>query len=59
MVSPAALSDLSFLKLAMASLNKFILVVTPQDVYVCDCLNIEDGEMMTTLLLRFELFAHC
>ena len=57
MLSPAALSDLSFLKLA--SLNKFILVVTPRDVYVCDCLNIEDGEMMTTLLLRFEIFAHC
>ena len=57
MLSPAALSDLSFLKLA--SLNKFILVVTPQDVYVCDCLNIEDGEMMMTLLLRFEIFAHC
>ena len=57
MVSPAALSDLSFLKLA--SLNKFILVVTPQDVYVCDCLNTEYGEMMMTLLLRFEIFAHC
>ena len=57
MLSPAALSDLSFLKLA--SLNKLILVVTPQDVYVCDCLNIEDGEMMMTLLLRFEIFAHC